>query len=535
MSNTDQTNATATNTAETPVKLTLTEALTQDGSTFKATYAPEDNKLRLYSNEGTRLTQELYTFVKDYGFSWAPKQELFVCSRWTPAREDFCIALAGFIQPEQTTLVERAEFKAARLDGLIEKNIAKANMYNQAAQNYASGSSQPILSGHHSQRKAEKAQRQVESAEKNAEKAAGMVDYWSYRAVGVEQHANMKANPKTRYNRIKELLKDMRMFQRRINHGNYCLKLWEKIKSQPDEEKRAKQTEYYCGIYSKDGRLSPDESWRKLSDIIELAVNKEVTTTEVVTLADEIIEASINMAKSAVNSQHSKRFIVHILNRLGYEHSELGEVSRFGGKLTSAILKTFARTHGTESPKVEKIDGDFQLSSPIKLPAHLSLETWLVLDDEAWCDLMQGVGYEVPAPKAAKASILNFKCESVHFAGYNGQSKTFKQIEMTKEEYAKRRGESRGVNLSYDGTFRMKICDDPSYVGAWYSCPSVAVFITDSVVHNSPVSESVVYCSVDSVDSVAVNEPNLTQSGKSPIIETETLEEFTPIQTVKFG
>ena len=51
-----------------------------------ATYSPEDNKLRLYSD--TRLDAETCTELKAAGFKWAPKQDLWVAPMWTPARED---------------------------------------------------------------------------------------------------------------------------------------------------------------------------------------------------------------------------------------------------------------------------------------------------------------------------------------------------------------------------------------------------------------------------------------------------------------
>lgn len=51
-----------------------------------ATYSTEDNKLRLYPS--CRLDDETYKRVKEAGFSWAPRQELFVAGMWTPERED---------------------------------------------------------------------------------------------------------------------------------------------------------------------------------------------------------------------------------------------------------------------------------------------------------------------------------------------------------------------------------------------------------------------------------------------------------------
>ena len=58
-----------------------------------ATYSPEDNKLRLYPY--ARLDMATYQRVKNAGFIWAPKQELFVAPMWTPSREDLLIELCG--------------------------------------------------------------------------------------------------------------------------------------------------------------------------------------------------------------------------------------------------------------------------------------------------------------------------------------------------------------------------------------------------------------------------------------------------------
>ena len=75
---------------------------------YTATYSPEDNKLRLYAS--ARLDAETYARVKAAGFSWAPKQDLFVAPMWTPEREDLLEELAGEIEDEDKSLVDRAGF-----------------------------------------------------------------------------------------------------------------------------------------------------------------------------------------------------------------------------------------------------------------------------------------------------------------------------------------------------------------------------------------------------------------------------------------
>ena len=85
-------------------------------TTISATYSPEDNKIRLYAS--ARLDAETFQRVKDAGFKWAPKQELFVAPSWSCAREDLALELAGEIEPEEMTLAERAQMKADRLDAI---------------------------------------------------------------------------------------------------------------------------------------------------------------------------------------------------------------------------------------------------------------------------------------------------------------------------------------------------------------------------------------------------------------------------------
>lgn len=86
-----------------------------------ATYSPEDNKLRLYPF--ARLDTETYQRVKAAGFSWAPKQELFVAPMWTPGREDLLLELCEEIGDEDTSLVERAEERAERFEEYSEKRL----------------------------------------------------------------------------------------------------------------------------------------------------------------------------------------------------------------------------------------------------------------------------------------------------------------------------------------------------------------------------------------------------------------------------
>lgn len=350
---------------------------------FDATYSVEDNKLRLYAD--TRFSAELYELISQkMGFRWAPKQDLFVAPKWTPNREDFCIKLAGEITAEGTTLVERAEAKAERLDNLSVKRAEQASAFHAAAdrisERFAGG--QPILIGHHSERKARKDQERMTSAMDNAVKAHDAVSYWAYRATSVELHANRKSAPRVRAKRIKTLLAELRDRQRDINNAYNNLKQWETVDAMPEGEEKERAVlilSGYMGLapyYSDKKRL-----YRQLED-------GEITSGEVINIC-------IDFNEKQAHSAYTVRWISHLLNRLDYERSELGDVARFEGELTPVILQAFAREHGAQKPKAQASETGFNLSSSVPLPFHIAESKEIDLSIEDWRELMQSVGYAV--------------------------------------------------------------------------------------------------------------------------------------------
>ncbi|PTR08656.1 MULTISPECIES: DUF3560 domain-containing protein [unclassified Novosphingobium] len=353
-------------------------------TTITATYSPEDNKLRLYAS--TRLDAETYERVKAAGFKWAPRQELFVAPSWTPAREDLAIELAGEIEPEEMTLAERAQAKAERLEELASKRHREANAFARRASELSEAfyMGQPILVGHHSERKARKTKERMDAAQAQANKAHQTANYWLYRASGVEHFANMKNDPRTRANRIKTLLAELRDLQRGINNAHAALAIWdnmttdEKIRwaiGNMDSQRIFATTEMYYAVEK--GELSPADARARC----------------------------IAVAQRAATGPNRKRWIEHTLNRLAFERSMLGEVARYEGELTPVILQAFARENGAEKPVATVTDpGAFELSSPYPLPAHIANGCTLDMVEDDWRDLMQAVGYTVPEAKPRRAS-----------------------------------------------------------------------------------------------------------------------------------
>lgn len=183
---------------------------------FTATYSLEDNKLRLYASE--RLAPELYARVKSAGFIWAPKQNLFVAPMWTPSREALLIELAETIDNEDSTLEERAAERAERFENYSSKRAGDAKRAADRADSLAGvvPFGQPILIGHHSQRKAEKLRDKIQSATRQAVNFYDQSEYWSNRSAGVLSNAASKSNPRTRINRIKGLESDKRKQEKNV-------------------------------------------------------------------------------------------------------------------------------------------------------------------------------------------------------------------------------------------------------------------------------------------------------------------------------
>ncbi len=451
--------------------------------TYTATYSPEDNKLRLYAE--ARLDAETFQNVKEAGFRWAPKQELFVAPAWSPRREDFLTELVGDIEPELTTMAERAAAKAERLDALAEKRGRQANAFQRAADEYAQAFDfgQPILVGHHSERGARKMVERRDAAQSKAVAASKAVNYWRYRADGVEAHANYKNDPGVRARRIKKLLAELRDFQRRLHGMEKRRRLWASV----DTREKAVDLANH-GDYSSYG------TWRALVDGEK---DFETVKAENIALAESYLQPR----------SYCRRWIEHTLNRLGYERDMLGPVALFEGALTPVIVQTFARTHGAEKPKAEKTAKGFRLKSPLPLPAHLSQGDALELTPTEWREFMRDCGYEVPAAKPKSAPILNFRAPGgrIHAkALYRKEPESLEQVEMTKADYTKIYKDARGVKLSACGRFRFKIAcaryipalrerGDADLVHRW-----VAVFLTDSKTHPAPEG-----LSVDSAESEA--------------------------------
>lgn len=447
------------------------------------TYSPEDNKLRLYPN--FRFDKELWLYFKSIGLKYASKQELFVFSHRI-SREDLCLFLlpeGDEIQPEGTTLAERAEIKAERLAGYYENRVRDMNAYSRAASSYSErfAQGQPILRGHHSERSARTAKKRAESATRNSLDHQRRANYWSWKIGGVAHYANMKADNRVRVGRIEKLLKELRDSQKTIaSHKRRFNNLCNVIDLQNDESYKVLAHKYIS--YHNYDAMRDIENGLKETDLVmeQLTTHFKLLTT----------------------NDYYPRMIKHILNRLSYENSLLPETTKFSpSELTNAILKKFLVKHGCPSaPKEIKLKLDKkqdQITVTLindDLPLHLGQGKELTCSRSEWCETMHDLGYEVPAAKPKPPALLNINAEGFiklkqKYTGFRGEE-FFKVCEfrhLTKDEYKTVYHESRGTFYTEDGKYRIRVCLDPKADGPYYSRPWVAVYLTDAKAHPMPV------------------------------------------------
>lgn len=283
-----------------------------------ATYSPEDNKLRLYSLY--RLPKDLYERVRAAGFSWAPKQGLFVAPAWNPEREDLLIELCGEIGDEDTSLVDRAEVRADRFEGYSDNRAADAESAKAAVDRITSGipAGQPILVGHHSQRHAEKHAKQIENGMRKAVNMWATSKYWTSRAAGALRHAKYKERPDVRARRIKGIETDRRRELRRKAEAETGLKLWSK------EGLTEKQALFIAGntpfgfpvVRRDDGGY-----WWSAYDVLRPPEDRYRSTPDMT--LQQVLEAAQGHFPRIIAT--CDRWIAHCDNRLAYEKAMLEE------------------------------------------------------------------------------------------------------------------------------------------------------------------------------------------------------------------
>lgn len=286
--------------------------------TMTATYSPDDNKLRLYAS--SRLDAETYKRVNDAGFRWAPKQDLFVAPMWTPGRENLLLELCGEIGDEDKSLVERAEERADRFDDYSDKRAGDAQSARLAVSAIADHIpfGQPILIGHHSERRARKDAERIENGMRRAVKMWETSEYWKQRAAGALRNAKYKERADVRHRRVKGLEADKRKQERTIAESEKALSLWQAEGLTLEKAKAIANFDYVscCFPLAKYPRNPPASQYEGQMSLWSALSDGVINETQARDIAVRVHTRTIT---------HARRWLAHYENRISYERAMLNE------------------------------------------------------------------------------------------------------------------------------------------------------------------------------------------------------------------
>lgn len=185
------------------------------------TYDPDDDKLRVYF--ASRQPEEVLQPLKNAGFRWAGKQACWFAV-WTPEREDVAFAAAGEAIAEGSTREARAAERAERFQGYgdnAERERDRRHDFVRGMTDALNG--QPVLIGHHSEKRHRKLLSRMDDAMRSACAADRRASYWESRASGAVAHAARMDRPDVRARRIKTLEADARKWERHLADGRAML------------------------------------------------------------------------------------------------------------------------------------------------------------------------------------------------------------------------------------------------------------------------------------------------------------------------
>lgn len=177
----------------------------------RATYCPEDNRIRLYVG---RVPRDEYEKLREEGWTSTPKQECDFVATWTPQRRRTALEYADLIEDEDQSPEDRAADRAERFGEYRDKRHEEATGH---ADTYDAG---PSAHGFQSQARAERAARRHDRQAGYACDAWSKAEYWTRRTAGVINHALYKSTPAVRMGRIKELEAEIRRLEANFTPQN---------------------------------------------------------------------------------------------------------------------------------------------------------------------------------------------------------------------------------------------------------------------------------------------------------------------------
>lgn len=204
----------------------------------RATYCPEDNKLRLYVG---RVPREEYDALRAEGWQATAKQDCDFSAVWTVNRKNTAESYAGIIEDEDASPQDRAADRAERFSGYLDKRLSEATGH---ADRYDAG---PQAHGFQSYARAVKSADRHDRIASRAVDAWSKAEYWQARTAGVIANALHRSAPGVRMGRIKTIEAEKRQAEKRREEAAARYRQVEAIMANPGEALASLAARFYDG------------------------------------------------------------------------------------------------------------------------------------------------------------------------------------------------------------------------------------------------------------------------------------------------
>lgn len=245
---------------------------------------------------------------------------MFVAPAWTPYREDILLSLVGDIEDEDSTLFDRQEQRADRFSGYSEKRAGESEQALAHVDALASAVpfGQPILVGHHSERRARRDAQRIENGMKRAVMLFERAGYWEERAQASRQHAKYKERPDVRYRRIKKIEADLRKSEKSIAQSQKYMTMWQAETLDLKMARLISNYDHITACFTRDKYPRPPEKSQYEGRMsLYSALSEDIITFE------QARDISVRCHERTI--RHQQRWANHYRNRLAYERAMLDD------------------------------------------------------------------------------------------------------------------------------------------------------------------------------------------------------------------
>ena len=188
------------------------------GYELEATINWEDGKLRLYAAK--RLPKKDFKKLMDAGYRYVRGDEVIFYASYTPSREDLLYDHFGIgeLLDDDTSMRELAENRSERYEGYSDHAAGRASDHRETADKLLpSPVDQPILIGHHSERRHRNALERHDNHMRKYFDESDRADYWERRAQSALARVRKREKTGAISRRIARLEADERKFQRKLD------------------------------------------------------------------------------------------------------------------------------------------------------------------------------------------------------------------------------------------------------------------------------------------------------------------------------